>query len=716
MAKSVLFLLIALMLNGIVLGQRYAAPASHGEQVGCYISNGDNDLLYFSPPIDSKNTIDGLYDLLKNVYGVDRIYWRAAQVHEIMYHCQSRPEHFHHADLWKWVGSLYKNYGLDRYGVDAAHARGMTVWGIAALFDHGGHAVVDSGKGYGPSPVESFIRLQHPEWIPVDRFGIRKMSGPICFAYPQARKALINMQLKLATSADYDGLMFHTYVEQMATRYDDEFGFNEPIVSEFKKRYGLDIRTESYDKEALADLRGEYLTQYFRELKAALKTHNIKLGIFLSPTELNKPQRWLADTSIMCSGNITIDWQRYIDEGIMDEIMVYCGGDVYSVIDQVLSQAKGTDCKVSMFHSAGYPEEKKYLAEQGVMRAIDGSSRGFEYGYFEDQPISALDSDDFIARLSVIQQMSDGRTEADLQKIIAATKDKHVMVRRRAVVTLATINASGPIVIAALEDALEDPENAVRCFAINTLAKIPALSSASVDKIYNCLDKHNNAMMNIAAQGGLAALIAKQDKDLIRGLKHKNSEVRYVVVNALAGVNISPELFDALFKLSNDPSEKVRWAVAKAFGKLLVPTTESNHGLYNFLKDSHPTVHGMAALKLSTLIQTHKDFPLELRKKVLLRLQQRFSDYNNSYSKSDKDWGWRCLGDALNRLAPQGPEFLQNQLSQTEDMVLAEHAWEMLYVKEVPDWKFPLTPQDQAEAAYSKHPRLRDLIIKKVKD
>jgi hypothetical protein len=223
-------------------------------------------------------------------------------------------------------------------------------------------------------------------------------------------------------------------------------------------------------------------------------------------------------------------------------------------------------------------------------------------------------------------------------------------------------------------------------------------------------------MMNIAAQGGLAALIAKQDKDLIRGLKHKNSEVRYVVVNALAGVNISPELFDALFKLSNDPSEKVRWAVAKAFGKLLVPTTESNHGLYNFLKDSHPTVHGMAALKLSTLIQTHKDFPLELRKKVLLRLQQRFSDYNNSYSKSDKDWGWRCLGDALNRLAPQGPEFLRNQLSQTEDMVLAEHAWEMLYVKEVPDWKFPLTPQDQAEAAYSKHPRLRDLIIKKVKD
>ena len=511
------------------------------------------------------------------------------------------------------------------------------------------------------------------------------------------------MQVKLATSAKYDGLMLHTYVEQMDTRYDEEFGFNEPIVNEFKKRYGVDIRTEAYDKQALAKLRGEYLTQYFRELKAALKPHKVKLGIFLNPAEPNKPQRWLADTSVMCSGNIDVDWQSYIDQEIVDEIMVYCGGNVYPVIDQVLTRTKGTDCNISTLHSSPFPEEKKYFSQQGVIRVLDGGNKELEYGYFEKQPISALESDDFIARLTVVQQMADGITEPDLQKLITATKDKHVMVRRRAIAALAAIKAGGPNVIAALEQAMKDPENTVRCYAVNTLAKEPNIPSASIDKIYDCLDKHNNAMMNFAAQLGLSTLAGKQNKDLIQGLQHKNCEVRSVVANALSGANISPELLNALLKLTNDPSEKVRWAVVKVLGEFA--STESSNALYESLNDSHPTVRDMAALKLSSLIQSDKIFSQELREKILVRLEQRFSMYNSSYTGKDKNWGWRCLGDALNRIEPQGPDFLQNLLSQSKDIALAERAWEVLYVKQLPDWKFPLTTQEQAENAFRKYPR-----------
>ncbi len=43
---------------------------------------------------------------------------------------------------------------------------------------------------YGiPNDAESTLRLEHPEWVPVDRSGLLKQGGPLEFAYPAARKA-----------------------------------------------------------------------------------------------------------------------------------------------------------------------------------------------------------------------------------------------------------------------------------------------------------------------------------------------------------------------------------------------------------------------------------------------------------------------------------------------------------------------------------------------
>ena len=150
------------------------------------------------------------------------------------------------------------------------------------------------------------------------------MSGAICFAYPEARKAVIDMNVKVAIDSKYDGIMFHTYIEEFSARFDDEFGFNEPIVKEFKKRYGIDIRSQEFDPNDLASLRGEYLTQFLRELKVDLSKHNIKLGLFLDPENPDLPQRRSAGKQILCTGRIHIDWRRYIREGIVDELMVYC--------------------------------------------------------------------------------------------------------------------------------------------------------------------------------------------------------------------------------------------------------------------------------------------------------------------------------------------------------------------------------------------------------
>ena len=76
---------------------------------------------------------------------------------------------------------------------------------------------------------------------------------------------MVNYLSRYVMERNFDGIAFLTYAENFSQRYEDEFGYNQPIVDEFRKRYGVDIRTEPFDKLAWAKLRGEYLTQFMRE-------------------------------------------------------------------------------------------------------------------------------------------------------------------------------------------------------------------------------------------------------------------------------------------------------------------------------------------------------------------------------------------------------------------------------------------------------------------
>ncbi len=54
--------------------------------------------------------------------------------------------------------------------------------------------------------------------------------------------------------------------ECMAPDHADQFGFNQPIVDEFCRRYRVDILTQDFDLEAWRALRGEYFTLFLREI------------------------------------------------------------------------------------------------------------------------------------------------------------------------------------------------------------------------------------------------------------------------------------------------------------------------------------------------------------------------------------------------------------------------------------------------------------------
>ncbi|MHB8863964.1 MAG: hypothetical protein ACYC6N_16285 [Pirellulaceae bacterium] len=57
------------------------------------------------------------------------------------------------------------------------------------------------------------------------------------------------------------------------------YGFNQPVVEEFKNRYGVDIRTQEFDRDKWRKLLGEHYTDFYRQAKALLAQHGRKMQV-----------------------------------------------------------------------------------------------------------------------------------------------------------------------------------------------------------------------------------------------------------------------------------------------------------------------------------------------------------------------------------------------------------------------------------------------------
>lgn len=684
-------------------------PAEPGETIGVYVSNGDNELLYTSPPVESPAAIDDFLDIIHEVYGAKILFWRGGEIEQIVAHCVRRPASRSHGEWIEWLEHLTHEVGTTAHAVAGAHKRGMEVWGVAALLNHGGGAHVDAGKGYGPLIIESKLRVEHPEWVPIDRYGIRRMSGPICLAYPEARAALVTMFVDIAVKAGYDGLMFHTYSEQFHARFDDEFGFNEPVVRDYARRFGVDIfaNDRPYDVHALAHLRGEYLTALFRELRAALGERGIKLGLMLDSVTPHYPQRW-GVSDLRVTGRIIADWQRYVDEALVDWLWVNYNGPQHETVNRVLGHVERAQrpCGIIMMHSDRYPPEYQHFRRRGVARVLPSAYKHFHWGYLEPQPAAALDGDDFIAKLSVLHQMSAGQTPFEIDRAIKATRDPHLYVRRMAVALLGEKGKGNAAARAAAEACLHDPENGVRTYAVNALVRIG--DASSIDRVYAMLaDPARSTYMlkNVAVPWSLQTLPDERTPDLLRGLCSEHEVVRAATLEACRAGVLRPGVVESAIRLTSDASFDLRWRAARVLGRFPA-LQEAKEALFRLLDDPHAVVRSMAAVQLGSSHRTHTRWVGPAHLRLVRKLIGMFSRYGDQCQDDDAQWGWRCIGDALMSLGPRGEAALRRFLAQDADKALAARAWDVLHVK-LSAYKFVKITPKEAHQGYRQHPRVR---------
>ena len=72
----------------------------------CYVTTGDNYWMSTWLPIDSEAAINASFDLLKEAWGMRRVYWRGLEMATWLDTCAFRAENRQFDDYWKWARRL----------------------------------------------------------------------------------------------------------------------------------------------------------------------------------------------------------------------------------------------------------------------------------------------------------------------------------------------------------------------------------------------------------------------------------------------------------------------------------------------------------------------------------------------------------------------------------------------------------------------------------
>jgi hypothetical protein len=691
----------ALLASLAMAGGQPPAP-----NLGCYISTGDNHWLGESLPVDSPASIEASFDLLAQL-GVRRVYWRGLEEATWIDTMQVREENCRYASAFRWFRQLYRDVRPDRLAVAAAHRRGMEIWGVGTLVDWGNSADVP-GFGDFPAGYESRLRLEHPEWVPVDRSGLLRQGGPIEFAYPEARQALVDLHMKFVWQDGYDGVLLITYAENYSMRFQDEFGFNEPVVREFRRRTKLDLRTQPFTRSASRydwyALRGEYLTQYLRELKAELRRDGRKLGLFVNPQQPHFTQPWNVPQLMLTAGHIYCDLETWVREGVVDQLMVYGYCDPRSqnrTLDDCLWMTRATGCGVGALSSSPFAARWKPYFDQGVLVATSwGEDASYlDRGPIPEQPASALGSPDPVLRMRVLAQIIYGKLKAPAGQVAPLTHDQNPLVRRLALAALGWLK--DPAAVPVIEAGLEDPENCVRCAA--GLALRDNHRPQSTAKMLAAVERFGNHPLTEVVFKTLPMLRPLPRAELGQAAtKHSSALVRATAMRALALMpdkNLLPVYAAGL----HDAERFVRFAAAQGLGGVR-HSAEAVEILIQALRHEDPVVADQAAKSLGLIAAQDQPETAPLRPRIAAALRQLYAQLGDGCRRADAEWGYRPVGNALLKLGPEGEKILQAFIDQRQDRRLALLAWKSLYVRQDNN-TFSEVSEKENEQSFQRLPR-----------
>jgi hypothetical protein len=686
-------------------------------QMDVFISTGDNHFLGSSLPIDSPGSISATFDFLREVNHARRIYWRGLEEATWIETMHARSENPRYYSLWQWLEWLYANVHPDQTAVTAAHERGQEIWGVGTMFDWGGPADTPTFGDY-PFPFESKLKQEHPEWAPVDRHGGRKQGGPIELAYPEARHALVDLHVRETLKAGYDGITFLTYSENYALRFQDEFGFSDPIVDAFKKQHRVDLRTEPFkrfgSREDWLRLRGSYITEYLRELRAALKPHGKKLGVILNGNDIHQAQMWNVPETLQSAGAFYMDVETWVREGLVDNLAVYgnCSPQAQSKsVEDLLFLCRGTPVEITLLTSSPLDPGKAHFYARGVkpMLAVSDEMQHLARGFIPVPAADAWNKAELPVRMRGLEQIIAGKLTAGVEECVPSLKSANLIERRLALFAIAKLSEKEPARAAALiEPLLDDPENGVRCVAALAIGELH--HAPSQKPLLAALEKNGNHMLLECVIIALRKMRPFPGDELMAVVKtSKNPVLRTAAMRAVLPQPTFAQMADIRAAML-DPDRFTAFAAAETIANIR-KTNAAILPLIRTMGEPDAAVANRAAVSLGVIGARHEKETESLRPTILSSLRLAFEGFGAGSSRPDADWGYRPIGNALRAMGPEGEEILRQLRDQRSDLQLAERAWRVLDLHQQPNTYSEVTEKENEEA-YSRRPQKDDPLSK----
>lgn len=674
-----------------IIGLTMLAGVAVAEEAPLYLFCGAGDNLYSTSvePCDSAATLDAMMDYTSGTYGIRRLYWRA-----IGNWSENRVDRVLSPTSWEWTRWLVKlteEKSLDRLAVEAAKRHGMEAFFYTGLLEFG--LQPDASAGYR---FEFKLRADHPEWVGTDRWGERRAPGPISFTIPEARRAVIDHFMEILRRDGYDGINFYTYVENFAIHYEHEFGFEPEVVEMFEKRYpDVDLRRAKLTPEQAEywyECRGHFITVFLRELAAELRREGKKLSMILDAEAPEYVQPWWA-MPIRGTGKIRLEFEKWIDEGIVDEFWVQLGDTAAQrrTLDRLLELTEGTPIKLTVRTVNPHDPGWKPYREKGVspIAVITWAKNGIEAYTRRELSASTLNDADWRVRAETLRRIAAGKIRVPAAAVTAMTDDPAVLVRRAAYGALASLAAEDATLIPVLEQGLEDSESSVRIAAALGLGRVNR--PESMGKLLEAVGRNPGEFqlrMTVvdAAKGcGAAAMPV-----LKAGLSNDNPMVRLtagqglykLVIHKLVDSTEADAINELLLARINDAGEDtiVRASlIEQAVGMRMQLSREQQIRLIEALcaliescPDWEVQLKAAGYIRhLSPLM----DYPRRLRSKNAL--YKLFAAYGDGCDRPDAAYGWRDVGISI--LEQGSGAELHDILKQREDKFAAWNAWQVLY-------------------------------------
>jgi len=214
--------------------------------------------------------------------------------------------------LGERYAEVIKSFNPPEVFIRAAHEQGMKAIVWIDLFD-------DLYPGYRSKFLDEH---PHCQWVGKD--GKTHFMGLTDYSWPEARAFRV-AQARELLDLGADGVHCSTssHTRHLPNTHEEDFyGYSQPIVDAFQSRHGVDIRTaETFDRAAWHDLKGEAMTQLYRDLATLCHERDKELWIGL---QLGRYTQFAVDPHFSTNvvARYTNHWKALVDEGIADAFIL----------------------------------------------------------------------------------------------------------------------------------------------------------------------------------------------------------------------------------------------------------------------------------------------------------------------------------------------------------------------------------------------------------